>query len=147
MKRLIVAMLSLVFSLSLFAQEEQYKSFASKFENKDGYEVTSIGRMAIRAASLAADSKTRSVYRKINSMVGVVCTKPDGMLESELKILVKDYKQVLDFAKEEGSALGYMNSAGTGLVFLITTPNEQTALLLEGEGLNYKDFLPEEVKQ
>lgn len=139
---------ALVFSSTLFAQGEQFKSFASKFEKQKGYEVTSIGRMAIRTASLAADSKTRSIYRKIDSFVGIVCKTPDdGRLVREVKSLVKGYKKVLDHSQKEGSAQAYINSAATGLVFVITTPQEQTVILLEGEGLDYKELLPEELKK
>lgn len=148
MKRIVSLLFALVLSSALFAQGEQFESFASKFEKQKGYEVTSVGRVTIRAASLAADSATRSIYRKIESFVGIVCKNPsDGRLGREVRTLVKGYKKVLDHSQKEGSAQAYINSAATGLVFVITTPQEQTVILLEGEGLDYKEFLPEELKK
>lgn len=145
MKRLVLLILSLCFAMSLFAEGDKYRSFADKFDKQKGYEVTTLGRMAIRAASLAADKTSRELFSRLELFVGVVCHTPsDGRLAKEVESLVKGYTKVLDYSQDGGRALAYSNAQNTGLVFFITTPEEQSVLLLEGEGLDYKDFLPKE---
>ena len=147
MKRLFVVILFLTLSLSVIAQRDVYKAFAEKFERREGYDVSTIGRVALKAALVAADSKSREMLRNVDYVVTIINHNPqNGALKSELGRVVAGYSKVFERSVEEGSATAYLNGNGSGLVFFITTPKEQIALLIEGKNFNYEDFLPDELK-
>ncbi len=147
MKRLVLISLALLVSITLMGQSDAYKAFGKKY-NKRGYEVSTVGRTAIRMAALAGDEESREMMRKLDLLVSVRrAGGTDEALLGDFRSLVADYNCVGDYSREASRALLYLNSEHTGFAMYVTTPEEQSVLLLSGEDLRLDELLPPDLQE
>lgn len=139
-------MCALLVSVTLCAQSDAYKEFGKKY-NRRGYDVSTVGRTAIRMAALAGDKESREVMRKFDLLVSI---KREGgedvALHEDFERLVDGYECVGDYVAESGRAWVYMNSSRTGFAMYMTTPEEQSVLLLSGKDLDLEFLLPPKIQ-
>lgn len=144
MKRLWLVLVMLAVSVTLWAQGDAYKAFGKKYDRK-GYEVNTVGRTAIRMAALASDRESRELMRKLDLLVSVKSSGgADVALYDDFETLVSGYECVGDYSKDSARAWLYMNREHTGFAMYLTTPEEQSVLLLAGKQLNLDELLPDE---
>ena len=142
MKRLVLISLALLVSMTLMAQSDAYKAFGKKY-NKRGYEVSTVGRTAIRMAALAGDEESKEMMRKLDLLVSVRREGgPDEELFGDFCALVEGYNCVGDYSREENRVWLYLNTEHTGFAMYVTTPEEQSVILLSGKDLRLDDLLP-----
>jgi hypothetical protein len=147
MKRFGLVMCALLVSVTLWAQSDAYKEFGKRYDRK-GYEVSTVGRTAIRMAALAGDKESREIMRKFDLLVSIKREGgEDEVLHEDFERLVDGYECVGDYSAESGRAWLYMNSARTGFAMYMTTPEEQSVLLLSGRELNLDDLLPPQMQE
>lgn len=145
MKRLVLISLALLVSMTLFGQSDAYKAFGKKYD-KRGYEVSTVGRTAIRMAALAGDEDSREMMRKLDLLVSVKRVGgADEELFGDFRSLVEGYNCVGDYSREESRVWLYMNRDNTGFAMYVTTPKEQSVILLSGKDLHLDDLLPPEL--
>ncbi|MBO7300062.1 MAG: hypothetical protein J6U53_01480 [Tidjanibacter sp.] len=145
MKRLVLISLALLVSMTLMAQSDAYKAFGKKYD-KSGYEVSSVGRTAIRVAALAGDEESREMMRKFDLLVSVKRVGGiDDVLFGDFCSLVDGYNCVGDYSREESRVWIYMNCENTGFAMYVTTPEEQFVILIAGKDLRLDDLLPPEL--
>lgn len=145
MKRLVLISLALLVSMTLMAQSDAYKAFGKKYD-KRGYEVSTVGRTAIRMAALAGDEESREMMRKLDLLVSVKrAGGPDDELFGDFNTLVNGYNCVGDYSRDASRVWLYLNREHTGFAMYVTTPEEQSVILLSGRDLRLDDFLPPEL--
>lgn len=142
MKRLVLISLALLVSMTLMAQSDAYKAFGKKYE-KQGYEVSTVGRAAIRVAALASDEESREMMRRLEFLVTIKrAGAADEVLFGDFNLLVTGYNCVGDYSREDHHVWIYMNSENTGFAMYLTTPEEQFVILIAGKDLRLDDLLP-----
>ena len=82
-------MCALLVSVTLWAQSDAFKEFGKKYDRK-GYEVSTVGRTAIRMAALAGDKESREMMRKFDLLVSI---KREGGDDDALH---EDFERLVD---------------------------------------------------
>ena len=145
MKRLVLISLALLVSMTLMGQSDAYKAFGKKYD-KRGYEVSTVGRTAIRMAALAGDEESRELMRRLDLLVSVKrAGGADEALFGDFRELVEGYDCVGDYSHEGSRVWLYMNRENTGFAMYVTTPEEQSVILLSGKDLHLADLLPPDI--
>lgn len=148
MKKLLMCLALLFVSLSLWAQSDDFRAFAEKFDQSEGYEVVTIGRTAIKLAALAADKESRQLMKKLDLMVTVKCDDvADEKMRGDFEKLVSNYDCLGDYKVDDNLAMLYMNSDNTGFALYFRAPEEQYIILLAGRDLVAEEILTTEIKE
>lgn len=148
MKRILLFIVVLIGSTQLWAQSDAFRAFAKKYDTQGGYEVTTVGRTAIRLATVGADRDSRKLMKKLDLLVSVKSEDVDDeRLHEDFDTLVSGYDCVGNYSLEGRVALLYMNPARTGFALFWKSAEEQSILLLAGNDLMLDELLPKEMTQ
>lgn len=148
MKRLLMMIVAMLLGVaSLAAQDEQYKELGKKYDRRKGYEVVSVGRVAIRMAALTSDKAGRELMRKIDLLVSVSHKGSNkGPLRGDFDQVVEGYNSVGQFRNDTTEAHLFMNPERTGFAMYSLTPSGEAVLLLAGRELDLAELLPKELR-
>ena len=149
MKRIAILAILLLCAVSLQAQnEEAFKAFGERYQNRENYGVAVLGRAGIKMAGLLGDKQSRELMKQLDIVVSVNCSPDeDGTLKADFDRLTEEYEPVVDTLIDGDQVCVWIDRGLTAVAFYMTNAEMKNVTLFSGKELDFKSLIPMEVEE